>query len=124
MKSLSYKNLAQIINIFKGKPNQLAKYLIDSGAINDEFLKKIEIKESYQITKTNTTVVFNGFNDVKDHYIDLVESILKENEDKSLLEIEFNDKLDELIKLERYEEAIQVRDYMNKMGLRRKSNNF
>lgn len=124
MKSTSYKNLVQIINIFKGRPNQLAKYLIDSGAITDEFLKKIENKESNQIIKHDNTLIFNGFNDVKDRYSKMIDKILMENEDKSLLEIEFNDKLDELIKLERYEEAIQVRDYMNKMGFRRKSNNF
>jgi hypothetical protein len=123
MKSPSYKNLAQIINIFKGKPNQLAKYLIDSGAITEEFLKKIENKEYIQIEKNNN-VLFSSFNDVKEHYSEIINNIITENEDKSLLEIEFNDKLDELIKLERYEQAIQVRDYMNKMGFRRKSNNF
>jgi pentatricopeptide repeat protein len=41
-----------------------------------------------------------------------------------LLEFEFNDKLDYLIKSERYEEAIEIRDYMVKMGFKRKSNNF
>lgn len=124
MKSPSYKNLSSIINIFKGKPNQLAKYLIDSGAITDDFLNKINNKEIKQENKKTELIIFNDFNDVKDYYNDLINDILSQNEDISLLQIELNDKLDELIKLEKYEEAIEVRDYMNKNGFKRKSNNF
>lgn len=124
MKSPSYKNLTSIINIFKGKPNQLAKYLIDSGAITSEFLDKINNKEVNHVNQKNELIIFNDFNGVKDYYNDLVNEILSQNEDVSLLEIELNDKLDELIKLEKYEEAIEVRDYMNKNGFKRKSNNF
>jgi hypothetical protein len=124
MKPLSYKNLATIINIFKGKPNQLAKYLIDSGAITDDFLKKIDNKEVSQNNSKGEIIVFSDFNSVKEHYVDLVSEILSENEDTALLEIELNDKLDELIKLEKYEEAIELRDYMNDNNFKRKSNNF
>jgi hypothetical protein len=124
MKSPSYKNLSSIINIFKGRPNHLAKFLIDSGAITEDFLKRIENDDSKNLPIDSKKIQFTDFNDVKDYYSNLVSEVLSENEDKSLLEVEFNDKLDHLIKSERYEEAIEIRDYMAKMGFKRKSNNF
>lgn len=48
----------------------------------------------------------------------LTETKIDSNE--SNIEFELNDKLDKLIKQEKYEEASRLRDYMNKNNIKRK----
>jgi hypothetical protein len=124
-----YRNLIAVLKLFKNRPYHLAKYLIENDAFNDKFVKKLVesdklneigqeegkalVKAVYFIDITHMTDYFNSFtNEIK-------------TKSKSIKTItkELNDKLDQCLKEEKYEDAIRIRDYMIKNNIERISNN-
>jgi len=124
-----YRNLIAVLKLFKNRPYHLAKYLIENDAFNDKFVKKLIesdklneigqeegkalVKAVYFIDITHMTDYFNSFtNEIK-------------TKSKSIKTItkELNDKLDQCLKEEKYEDAIRIRDYMIKNNIERTSNN-
>jgi hypothetical protein len=124
-----YRNLISILKLFKNRPYHLAKYLIENDAFNDRFIKKLLesdklnelgeeetkslVKAVYFIDISHMTDYFNSFTDEIQSKSKSIKSITKE----------LNDKLDQCLKEEKYEDAIRIRDYMVKNNIQRNSNN-
>jgi len=118
MNKFDRDNLITLLKIFKNRPYHLAKYLIDNSAFTDKFLEKINSSERLtEISKSSLSEpVFQSIVDMEEFYNSFVEELPKE-ENKEKLEKECRSKLKNLIKLEKYEEAAILRDYMIKMGI-------
>ena len=125
-----YKNLVLLLKMFKNRPYHLAKYLIENGAFNTEFITKVENsnklsdlskQESENPKSLNVPIVIHDISKMIDFYDSLIDELSQIEKQKSPqeLESELNQKLDELIKTEKFEEASRVRDYMQKNGIKR-----
>jgi hypothetical protein len=109
------KNLINFLNLFKNRPYHLAKYLIDNSAITDDFYDKISKSDKLESNK-----YFTDIKEMNDFY----NSILDNKSNKSVEEItnEVNEKMNNLIKIENFEEAAKLRDYMIKNKIKRFNN--
>ncbi len=125
-----YKKIVTLLKIFKNRPYHLAKYLIENSAFNKAFINKLsksnklnEISSEEEVNKY-LPVHFNDIQHMNDFYDSLLDEIKKisTNKSKEELEIELNEKLDFYIKLEKFEEAAKLRDYMTKNSIKRRSN--
>lgn len=124
-----YRNLITILKLFKNRPYHLAKYLIENNAFDEKFLKKLLdsnklnelgkeestalVKAVYFVDISHMSDFFNSFTTDKD---------VKEKNDSDKVK-EINHRLDECLRLEKYEDAIRIRDYMSKNNIKRISNN-
>jgi excinuclease UvrABC helicase subunit UvrB len=104
-----YQGLVSILKTFKNRPHHLAKYLISNNAFNENFIKKIT---NVNLIKYSDSILFKDINQMNEYYNSLLEEGKKEEKLKEM-SIELSKKLNDLIKEERYEEAIYIRDYMN-----------
>jgi hypothetical protein len=124
-----YRNLIAILKLFKNRPYHLAKYLIENNAFDDKFIKKLlesdklnEIgeEESASLVKAVYFVDITHMTDYFNSFTDEIQSKKKSN--KSITK-ELNQKLDQCLKEEKYEDAIRIRDYMINHNIQRISNN-
>ncbi len=127
MNSNFNKNLTLLLKLFKNRPYHLAKYLIDNNAFTDQFLKKIsESNKLNQISQEEAEIpyYFSNISQMEEFYNSLLEEVKELSKLKSLEDVtdELNRKLNNLISEEKFEEAAQLRDYMFKNGIKRKSN--
>lgn len=113
-----YDNLLVILKLFQNRPNHLSKFLIDSKALNPDFINKLKDSEKIKQLKENgihnNHLHFDTISEMKDYYsslIDDLENIKQKKTGKELIE-EFNSKLKLAIDKEDYEEASRIRDYM------------
>lgn len=120
-----YKNLVTLLKFFKGRPYHLAKYLVDNSALSDSFIEILlksdklkEIEESLRMGGNLPVIQFNNISDMQLYYKSLQLSSNRENMDEVCNEL--NEKLDNLIKEEKFEEAAGLRDYMKYNKIRRK----
>lgn len=120
-----YKNLVTLLKFFKGRPYYLAKYLVDNSALSDSFIEILlksgklkEIEESLRMGGNLPIIQFNNITDMQLYYKSLQLSSNRENMDEVCNEL--NEKLDNLIKEEKFEEAAGLRDYMKYNKIRRK----
>jgi hypothetical protein len=125
----SFRNLVIILKMFNNRPYHLAKYLIENSALTDQFINKIKnndkLKEFENEIGSNQSLVTSSmyFTDIEkmenfyNSIIDDIEKISKENPEE--IRIKLNQKIDELIKQEKYEEAAKVRDYMIRNHIKR-----
>ena len=129
MSDRTQRNLITFLKLFKNRPYHLSKYLLDNSAFNKDFLRKIDksfkLNELSNKCSNSDLESFNNLNQMDDFYNSLLEEM---NEivihDKSInLTIILNEKLDALIKEEKYEEAAALRDYMLSMNIKRKIDN-
>lgn len=125
-----YKNLVLLLKMFKNRPYHLAKYLVENEAFTTEFMTKVKLshkltdlsKQESDNPKTFTVpIVIHDISKMLDFYDSLIDELSQIEKQKSPqeLESELNQKLDELIKTEKFEEASRVRDYMQKNGIKR-----
>jgi excinuclease UvrABC nuclease subunit len=105
---------------------------MENNAFNKPFINKIsksnkldEISSDEEINKYLPTT-FNNIQHMQDFYDSLLDEIkqISTNKSKKQLESELNEKLDSYIKLEKFEEAAKLRDYMSKNSIKRKNNNL
>jgi hypothetical protein len=124
-----YRNLIAILKLFKNRPYHLAKYLIENNAFNDKFIKKLLdsnklnelgkdeskalVKAVYFVDISHMSEFFNSFT---------TDAQLKNKTEDDIIR-EINHRLDECLRLEKYEDAIRIRDYMLKNNIKRISNN-
>lgn len=122
-----YKNLVNLLKMFKNRPYHLAKYLIDNSAFNKDFTKKISengklktISEEDE-EKLKYTTYFLDINKMNDYYNSFTEDIKLLERGKTPLEIEqeLNEKLNQFLFDEKYEDAARLRDYMIKNKIKR-----
>jgi hypothetical protein len=120
MNDNTYKNLLYFLKHFKDRPNNLAKFLIDNGALDKEFLNKI--KDNTKLNDLNDIELIHFFDisQMKDYYNSLIDNNEKKVKKKDL-SIELNNKLNNYLKYEKYEEAAKLRDFMIKNKIEIKS---
>jgi len=124
-RSKLYKNLSILLEIFKNRPNHLSKYLIENSALSDEFI--IKLLTSIKLNDMNvdnyfdaysdmsTELCFNNVEEMDNYYSNIMidTNNINDNEnDKTELYKELNEKLVRYIMDEQYEDAIKIRDFM------------
>ena len=110
-----YETLIGLLKLFKNRPYHLAKYLIDNNSLSDSFTKKL-IASKF---KTSKEPIFKDITHLNDYFNSLLNDDVKSEKTIEEISIDLSQKLDKLIKDEKYEEAIYVRDYMNKNNIPR-----
>lgn len=127
-----YQKLVILLKLFKNRPYHLAKYLIDNSAFNKSFINKIskstkleELLENEDELNKFLPVYFSNITQMEKFYESLLEEIKDLQKTKSKKDIveNLNAKLDELIKMEKFEEAAKLRDYMVKNSIKRINKN-
>jgi hypothetical protein len=111
------EHLANFLKMFKNRPYHLAKYLIDNSALNKSFINKIV--KSGKLEEKRPEVYLTDISEMEDYYSSILDPIKIGNKTVEEITKEINDKMDELIKNEKFEEAAKLRDYMNKKSIKR-----
>jgi len=128
-----YRSLVIMLKMFKNRPYHLAKYLVENSALTEDFIKKIKnsdkLKELNEDEKSSeqkllpvpVPVYFVDISQMENFYNSFIDDIKQLSKEKSIEEItkNLNEKLDDLIKQEKYEEAARVRDYMARNNIKR-----
>lgn len=115
-----YKKMALFLKMFKNRPYHLAKYLVDNSALSSDFINKIVSSDKIKEI-TDDDMYFNDISKMQEFYITFIDDINQSSDKKSIkqLTIELNTKLNDYIKIEKYEDAARIRDYMFKNGIKR-----
>ena len=118
-----YKNFVTLLKLFKNRPYHLAKYLIQNGAIKEEFLSKIVNSDRLRNLKEDefNEKIFMDINQMNEFFNSLTIEVKKLSMFKTddEIKIDLNNKLSELLKEEIYEEAAILRDYMFNNGIKK-----
>ncbi len=121
------RNLVCFLRLFQNRPHHLAKYFVDNNCFNEGFIeniskskKLIDIGEKYEIGEL-PNIYFTNFKEMLKFYENLSYEYNVEGLDENKLRQELNDKLDDYLKLEKYEEAIKLRDFMIQNNIKRKN---
>jgi hypothetical protein len=125
MNEKAYKNLISLLKLFKNRPYHLAKYLVENSAFSDEFLRTISQSVSLEEIsddkdQKNLPVLFTDIQKMNDYFSSLIDLKSLENKSAEELSILLNNRLDEYIMNEKYEDAASLRDYMFSKGIKRK----
>ena len=116
-----YRNLVKLLKLFQNRPNHLAKYLIDNIAFTEIFLKLVlESEKLNELEKDQPS--FKNIQEMHDFYNIFEETSNKKKSSKKMEE-DLNKKLEEYLRLEKYEDAIRIRDYMKKLGFKKENEN-
>jgi hypothetical protein len=118
-----YKNLVTLLKLFKNRPYHLAKFLIDKKALTDKFSKDILSSSKLsdlEENKNQKPVYFSSISQMEDYFQSILETKSVKAKTVGQIEKELNQKLDELLKDEKYEDAACIRDYMVMKGFKRK----
>ena len=107
-----YRNLVKLFKLFSNRPNHLAKYMIDNVAFNDFFLKLVE--NSQKLEEIENIPSFKAIQEMNDFFNLMEDFSTKKSSSKTIEEL--NQKLNEYLELEKYEDAIRIRDYINKLN--------
>ena len=123
-----YRSLIVLLKMFKNRPYHLAKYLVDNNSLSQDFIKKLlksdKLKEISDEETNKPSVIPVYFVDISqmetfyNSFIDDFKQVSKETSIEDLTK-DINGKLDDCIKTEKYEEAVRIRDYMVKNGIKR-----
>jgi len=125
-----YKNLVLLLKMFKNRPYHLAKYLVENSALTDDFINKIKnsdkLKEMSDEEKDQkflppVPVYFVDISQMENFYNSFTDDIKSLSKEKGIEQItkELNEKLDNCIKNEKYEDAARIRDYMSRNGIKK-----
>ena len=121
-----YNNLVTLLKLFKNRPYHLSKYLIENSALDEKFIKKILKSDKLQELQDQmssdggyelTPIYFPDISKMEEFYNSL--SNISDSTDKKELSKELNQKMAELLKEEKYEEAARLRDYMIENRIKR-----
>jgi hypothetical protein len=120
-----YKNLVTFLKLFKNRPYHLAKFLIDKKGLTDKFKKDIINSDKLSELdnnegKNNKGIYFSSISQMEDYFQSLLEAKELKSKTPEQIESELNQKLDELLSNEKYEDAACLRDYMVMKGFKRK----
>ncbi len=105
-----YVGLIAILKIFKNRPYHLAKYLLDNNALDPIFIKKISGNKKLSDIESKIPH-FSDINQMNKYFNNLLIEFSIGEDVENLRDV-LNAKLQQSIKDELYEEAIQIRDYM------------
>lgn len=127
-----YRGLLILLKMFKNRPYHLAKYLVDNSSLSQDFIKKLlksdKLKELSNDEMDKPSVVpvyFVDITQMEEFYNSFTDDVRQLSKEKSIEELtkELNEKLDTCVRTEKYEDAVQIRDYMLRNGIKR-TNNF
>ena len=113
-----YHNLVKLLKLFQNRPNHLAKYLVDNMAFNDIFLKLLMESEKLNDLEPSNMPIFKDIEEMTDYFNVFDENYKSKKRNPSKMKEDLSKKLEECIRLEKYEDAIRIRDYMIKMGFK------
>lgn len=108
------KIIVKLLKLFQNRPNHLAKILIDNIAFNDLFLKLLNESEKLKDMEPDSLPAFKDIEEMNNYFNFFDDSYTKKKSPKKILE-DLAIKLEECLKLEKYEDAIRIRDYMTKI---------
>lgn len=118
-----YRHLVILLKIFRDRPNHLAKYLIQNTSFTKDFIKKINT--SKKLSEISDMEIKDMMGEIESYFTDIDEMdsfynnlLTNDPTDGKDKVIELNEKLKDLIKTEKYEEAARIRDYMSKNGIK------
>jgi hypothetical protein len=114
-------NLGILLKLFNNRPNHLTKYLIDNDCFTQKF-KNLILKSD----KLNNTLFsesndldFNNYEEMHSYFDKLINEVSNDQvEPDPELVKELNNQLFSLLTKEKYEDAVQLRDYMLKRKIR------
>jgi excinuclease UvrABC helicase subunit UvrB len=107
--------LINLLIKFKNRPYHLAKFLLDNSAFNKTFLNKLVKNDRLKSEEKDNYIC--DISQLEDYYNSLLE--IKNSKSIEDLTKELNDKLDEMIQNEKFEEAAKIRDLMIKKSIKR-----
>lgn len=110
MNNQDIKILIRLLKLFENRPYHLSKYLLDNNALTDDFLKNLRDSKKISNLNLEETRNFTSISQMEDFYTSLINDIEEKSEKD--IENELNEKLKNLIRKEKYEEAAKLRDYM------------
>lgn len=116
MEDKNYKNLVNLLKIFKNRPHHLAKYLLDNDALSDKFYNKISNSLLLKDIKS-ANMKFSNISEMNDYFTSLIENTPDHSNEE--LTKKLNADLEECLKCEDYEGAILIRNYMNLNNIER-----
>jgi uncharacterized protein (DUF1330 family) len=118
----TYKKLVTLLKLFKNRPYHLGKYLLDNNALNKDFIKTVLNSDKLNELSNNENLIinFNSIEQMEEFYSSLVDLNNLDNKTQDQIEEELNLKLNKLIEDEKYEEAVNLRDYMKRKKIKRK----
>jgi hypothetical protein len=121
------KNLVCFLRLFQNRPHHLAKYFLDNKCFNDDFItsitqsrKLVDLSEKYDLGEL-PNIYFLNFKEMIKFYENLSNEYNLDGLDDQKVQDELNVKLDQLLKSEKYEEAIKLRDFMIQNNIKRKN---
>ena len=116
----THKKLTKFLSFFINRPNHLAKYLLDSDALNKDFLNKIT---NVDLPDSNDSKVLDVFfvdiNHMKVFFKNLLNKEKYPDLNPESLSEELEKELEKCILEERYEDAIRIRDYLKNINIKR-----
>ena len=116
----NYRNLVKLLKAFQNRPNHLAKFLIDNMAFTDNFLTSLlECDRLNDISDNNPLPVFKTIEEMNDYYNIFDDSYKSKKKSPEKILEDLALKLEECLKLEKYEDAIRIRDYMAKIKMKK-----
>jgi hypothetical protein len=127
MENDDYNNLVTLLKLFKNRPYHLAKYLVENSALNKKFIDKVLKSDKLNglndgDIKDNKIINFTSISQMENFYSSLIDIKNLESKTKEELAIELNQRLNDLIRNEKYEDAANLRDYMVRKGIKRNIN--
>lgn len=115
-----YRSLVKLFKMFQNRPNHLARYMMNNLAFNDLFLKLLTESEKLNDMEDNSLPSFKDIEEMNDYYNIFEESFKNKNKSPKKILQDLSIKLEECLRLEKYEDAIRIRDYMTKMNKKEK----
>lgn len=87
-------------------------------AFNDIFLKLLMESEKLNDLEPSNMPIFKDIEEMNDYFNVFDENYKSKKRNPSKMKEDLSKKLEECIRLEKYEDAIRIRDYMIKMGFK------
>ena len=120
------RNLITFLKLFQNRPSHLAKYLLENDSFSDKFKNNVinsdkldEFSLKYSQGEL-PTIYFLNFKEMLKFYENISNELNIDKLDNDKISDKLNDRLDECIKYEKYEEAIKIRDFMIQNNIKRK----
>lgn len=112
-----YNKLVSLLVIFKNRPYHLAKYLQENKAFSEDFINNLIDSEKISSLSKKEIKNFKSISEMEDFYTSLINDI--EGKTEKEIEKKINEKMDNLLINEKYEEAVKLRDYMKRKKIKR-----
>tara|TARA_R110000772_G_scaffold43995_7_gene101280 strand:- start:2159 stop:2536 length:378 start_codon:yes stop_codon:yes gene_type:complete len=114
-------NLVLLLKLFNNRPNHLAKYLIDNDSLTKDFEDLVTNSDNLNNTlSSGNQLDFSSYDEMHIYFNKLIgdNSVENQSEPDPELSKELNLQLFNLLNIEKYEDAVKLRDYMMKKNIK------